>query len=471
MLTYSFENIGSDTLYEHLYKSLKQDINDGVLSPDQKLPSKRSFAKNLSISTITVENAYAQLIAEGYIYSIPKKGYYVSRISNMINAPNHKYRFDRCEEYNYADKNDVASDIINLASNHISADSFPFSIWSKLIRDVISNEKDSLMKPLPSAGSFELRNAIAKHLWDYRGLDVSPEQIIIGAGTEYLYSIIIQLIGRNFIYGVENPGYSKIPKIYNSNSISCEYIPLTSCGIDTDVLNKSNADIIHISPSHHFPTGIVTSVGTRHEILSWANNSDSRYIIEDDYDSEFRLVGKPIPALLSIDNNEKVIYMNSFSKSLSSTIRISYMVLPKHLMEKYNEMLSFYACTVSSFEQSTLAKFISQGYFEKHINRMRNYYRKLRDLLLEAIKKSDLSSRCTILEENSGLHFLLRISTDKSDVKLKEDAMKNGLHISCLSDYYMNPKHSEEHTIIVNYSSICAENIDLIISKLHEAVD
>lgn len=471
MLTYSFENIGSDTLYEHLYKSLKQDINDGILSPDQKLPSKRSFAKNLSISTITVENAYAQLIAEGYIYSIPKKGYYVSNISNIKNVPNHKFNFDNSEKYISTDKNPTSPDVINLASNHISADNFPFSIWSKLIRNVISNEKDALMNPLPSAGSFELRNAIAKHLWDYRGLDVNPEQIIIGAGTEYLYSIIIQLIGRNFIYGVEDPGYQKISKIYNSNSISCEYIPLTPCGVDTNVLNKSNADVIHISPSHHFPTGIVTSAGTRYELLAWANNSEHHYIIEDDYDSEFRLVGKPIPALLSIDSNEKVIYMNSFSKSLSSTIRISYMILPKHLMDKYNELLSFYACTVSSFEQSTLAKFISQGYFEKHINRMRNYYRKLRDMLLDAIKKSELSSRCTILEENSGLHFLLRISTEKSDKQLKEDALKNGLYISCLSDYYMNPKNSEEHIIIVNYSSIREENINLIISKLLEIMD
>ncbi|MCM1399226.1 MAG: PLP-dependent aminotransferase family protein [Clostridium sp.] len=471
MLTYSFENIGSDTLYEHLYKSLKQDINTGVLSPDQKLPSKRSFAKNLSISTITVENAYAQLIAEGYIYSIPKKGYYVSKITNIENVPPRKFHFDNTEKHIHVDNNHDSSDVINLTSNHISADNFPFSIWSKLIRDVISSEKEALMKPLPSAGSYALRNAIAKHLWDYRGLDVNPEQIIIGAGTEYLYSIIIQLIGRDFIYGVEDPGYQKISKIYNSNSISCEYIPLTSCGVDTDILNKSNANVIHISPSHHFPTGIVTSAGTRYKLLAWANNADCRYIIEDDYDSEFRLVGKPIPALLSIDNNEKVIYMNSFSKSLSSTIRISYMILPKHLMDKYNEMLSFYACTVSSFEQSTLAKFISQGYFEKHINRMRNYYRKLRDMLLDAIKKSDLGSRCSILEENSGLHFLLRISTNKTDTQLKEDALKKGVHISFLSDYYMNPKNSEAHTIIVNYSSIRAENIDLIISKLCEVVD
>lgn len=489
MLTYSFEDIGNDTLYEHLYKAVKNDILNGTLTPMQKLPSKRSFAKNLSISTITVENAYSQLLAEGYIFSIPKKGYYVSNFSNLL-LPNVdvKSDFHNTDTIHNLPNDDIKTksldtDIIhrhgalkdgsdiNLTTNHINADNFPFSIWSKLIREVISNEKNSLMKPLPSAGSYELRCSIAKHLLDYRGLKVSPEQIIIGAGTEYLYSIIIQLMGRKLVYGLENPGYKKISKIYNSHKVACTYIPITASGINMDILKESNADIMHISPSHHFPTGIVTSVGTRYELLEWANENKARYIIEDDYDSEFRLVGKPIPALLSIDNHEKVIYMNSFSKSLSSTIRISYMVLPAHLMKKYNETLSFYSCTVSAFEQATLAKFISEGYFEKHINRMRNYYRKLRDALLNAIRKSPLNSNCTILEENSGLHFLLKINTDKSDAQLKEEAKSNGLIISCMSDYYMHHHvNDKEHIIIINYSGIDANNINSIIEKLCQII-
>lgn len=489
MLTYSFEDIGNDTLYEHLYKAVKNDILNGTLTPMQKLPSKRSFAKNLSISTITVENAYSQLLAEGYIFSIPKKGYYVSNFSNPLlpnvdvksdfyntdtihNLPNDNIK-TKFLDTNIINSHDTLKDAdgINLTTNHINADNFPFSIWSKLIREVISNEKSSLMKPLPSAGSYELRSSIARHLLDYRGLKVSPEQIIIGAGTEYLYSIIIQLMGRKLVYGLENPGYKKISKIYNSHKVACTYIPITASGINMDILKESNADIMHISPSHHFPTGIVTSVGTRYKLLEWANENKTRYIIEDDYDSEFRLIGKPIPALLSIDNHEKVIYMNSFSKSLSSTIRISYMVLPVQLMKKYNETLSFYSCTVSAFEQATLAKFISEGYFEKHINRMRNYYRKLRDALLNAIRKSPLNSNCTILEENSGLHFLLKINTDKSDAQLKEEAKSNGLIISCMSDYYMHHHvNDKEHIIIINYSGIDANNINSIIEKLCQII-
>ena len=492
MLTYSFEDIGNDTLYEHLYKAVKNDILNGTLTPMQKLPSKRSFAKNLSISTITVENAYSQLLAEGYIFSIPKKGYYVSNVSNFSNPllPNtdiksdfhntdtiHNFSNDDIKvnslDTGIINDHDTLKDAggINLTANHINADNFPFSIWSKLIREVISNEKSSLMSPLPSAGSYELRCAIAKHLLDYRGLKVNPGQIIIGAGTEYLYSIIIQLMGRKLVYGLEDPGYKKISKIYNSHKVACTYIPITGSGINMDILKESNADIMHISPSHHFPTGIVTSVGTRYKLLEWAIENKARYIIEDDYDSEFRLVGKPIPALLGIDTNKKVIYMNSFSKSLSSTIRISYMVLPAQLMKKYNETLSFYSCTVSAFEQATLAKFISEGYFEKHINRMRNYYRKLRDALLNAIRKSPLDSNCTILEENSGLHFLLKINTNKSDAQLKEDAKSNGLIISCMSDYYMHHHvNDNEHIIIINYSGIDANNINSIIEKLCQII-
>ncbi len=496
MLTYSFEDIGNDTLYEHLYKAVKNDILNGTLTPMQKLPSKRSFAKNLSISTITVENAYSQLLAEGYIFSVPKKGYYVSDFSNFLltdidiksdfhntdtqqNIPdsdalpdsaNNSCRFPDTDITDIHNAPEAFAGI-NLTINHINADNFPFSIWSKLIREVISTEKSTLMKPLPSAGSYELRSAIAKHLWDYRGLKVSPNQIIIGAGTEYLYSIIIQLMGRRLVYGLEDPGYKKISKIYNSHKVACTYIPITASGINMDILRESSADIMHISPSHHFPTGIVTSVGTRYKLLEWANENKTRYIIEDDYDTEFRLVGKPIPALLGIDRNEKVIYMNSFSKSLSSTIRISYMVLPAQLMKKYNETLSFYSCTVSAFEQATLARFIRKGYFEKHINRMRNYYRKLRDTLLNAIRKSPLNSHCTILEENSGLHFLLKINTDKSDTQLKADARSNGLIISCMSDYYMlHPINNNEHIIIINYSGIDAGSINSIIEKLCQII-
>lgn len=238
----------------------------------------------------------------------------------------------------------------------------------------------------PSGGIRELREAICQYLYQFRGMKVTPEQVVVGAGTEYLYGLLIQLLGRSRRFAVENPGYRKIPMIYEKNGVSCSYIPLDAHGVRIDALTESGADILHISPSHHFPTGIITPVSRRHELLNWAAASEHRYIIEDDYDSEFRLGGRPLPTLQSIDTIEKVIYINTFTKSLSSTIRISYMILPPHLMRRFQKELGFYSCTVSNFEQYTLTRFLSEGYFEKHINRMRKYYRNQRNAILDCIK-------------------------------------------------------------------------------------
>ena len=413
MLTYSFVDLGSDSLYEHLYKSIKNDIINGKLRAGDKLPSKRSFAKNLNISTITVENAYAQLMAEGYIYSIPKKGYFISEVKSFKEA---KAREKRETVLPVPEEPHYFADFISNRTNH---ENFPFSVWAKLVREMVSGESATLLQPPPVGGIPELRKAIADHLYAFRGIGVSPEQIIIGAGTEYLYGLLIQLFGNTAIYAIEDPGYAKISKIYESHGVRVRHIPMDENGIRTEVLEASASDILHLSPSHHYPTGIVTSISRRYELLGWASKSEKRYIIEDDYDSEFRLLGRPIPALQSIDVMDKVIYMNTFSKSLSSTIRISYMVLPEKLLKMFYAKLGFYSCTVSNFEQYTLARFISGGYFEKHINRMRNYYRNQRDMLLESIRKSSLQGQIEIKEENAGLHFLMEISTEMTDEALE----------------------------------------------------
>lgn len=330
----------------------------------------------------------------------------------------------------------------------------------------MSDEADNLMASSPSIGVAALRSSIADYLFQFRGMTVNPEQIIIGAGTEYLYGLIIQLLGRKKTYAVEDPGYQKITKIYQANEVSCIPIPMDRNGIDIQYLDSTNADVLHISPSHHFPTGIVTPISRRYELLSWAAKAQDRYIIEDDYDSEFRLLGKPIPSLQSIDVLEKVIYMNTFSKTLTSTIRISYMVLPQSLMEIYKSKLNFYSCTVSTFEQYTLARFIEKGHFEKHINRMRNYYRAQRDAVISCIKKHPLYDKVKIREENAGLHFLLTVDTHYSDQELVERARKNNIHIACLSEYFSNEEHSTEHVLLINYSGIEKENIEKAVELL-----
>ncbi|MDO5146202.1 MAG: PLP-dependent aminotransferase family protein [Eubacteriales bacterium] len=464
MLTYSFDNMGDASLYEHLYKCIKNDIIHGVLTADMKLPSKRSFAANLGVSAITVENAYAQLLSEGYIYSIAKKGYYVSDFSKHL-----------AETTSYGEDREVLQPerpvyFADFSSNQTRPDNFPFSVWAKLMRETMNDKNNELMTRPPCGGIYELREAIAGHLRQFRDIHVSPEQIFVGAGTEYLYGLLIQLLGFDKTYAIEHPGYEKIAQIYDSYQVQRCLVNMDGQGIRIDELESCQADVVHISPSHHFPTGLVTPISRRYALLSWAAKSDSRYIIEDDYDSEFRLTGKPIPALQSIDLMDKVIYVNTFSKSLASTMRISYMVLPPSLARRFLSEMSFYSCTVSNFEQYALMRFLREGYFEKHINRMRNHYHKQRDYLLEIIKNSPLSSYVSITEEDAGLHFLMKIDTDIPDALLIERALQKGIRINSLSQYYTAPPENAEHIFIINYSYLETAHIPEAIERLYRCL-
>lgn len=459
MLTYSFENMGNDSLYEYLYKCIKKDILEGRLEAERKLPSKRSFAKNLGISVITVENAYAQLVAEGYIYSLPKSGYYVAEIRKYLLTPEEEAQ----KKGSWQEKENAENQqqkLINEESNTPAIDlvngrtdpaQFPFTIWARLLREILSEKKEELMNRSPGAGIPELRRAIAEYLFQYQNMQVDAEQVIVGAGTEYLYGLILQLLGQDKLYALEDPGYLKLDKIYGSHGVRTAYIPMDENGVLVERLLESRAEVMHISPSHHYPTGITTPIGRRYELLAWANEREGRYIIEDDYDCEFRMAGRTIPTLQSIDQLGRVIYMNTFAKSLTSTIRISYMVLPMELLKKFKEKLGFYSCTVSNFEQYTLAEFIARGYFEKHINRMRNYYRGKRDELLTAIKESPLGEKVSVLQADAGLHFLLKVNTEFTDEELILRAENKGIRISCLSGYY----HMEQEKSLISIKNLC----------------
>lgn len=458
MLTYTLAAAPGTPLYIALYRSIRADILAGKLAPDERLPSKRSLAQHMKMSVITVENAYAQLLAEGYIYAVPRRGYFASPVERAPEPP-------ACGAEPIAAPPEPPC-FVDFRSNHPDCARFPFSVWSRILRDELSHRETKLLAATPANGAPELREAIAAYLFQFRGMHVSAEQIVVGAGSEYLYNLIVQLLGRAHVYAVENPGHVKIPRIYEKNSLAVRYVDVDERGMPVAGLRASGADVAHISPSHHFPTGVVMPIGRRQELLAWAGEAEGRYIIEDDYDSEFRFTGRPLPTLQSIDAGGRVIYTNTFSKSLAPSIRISYMVLPPALMARFRSELSFYSCTVTSFEQYTLARFLSEGHFERHINRMKKYYRAERDAVISAIGRSPLAGRAEILEQDAGLHFLLRVRTGKSDAALSREAAEAGLRLSFLSEYENAPTPAETHEIVVNYSGVDAARLGEAFERL-----
>lgn len=460
MLTYVLDKRTGVSLYEQLYRCVKEDILSGRLAAGQKLPSKRALAAHLEVSVITVRNAYEQLMAEGYLTGVEKKGYFVSSVLPSVpELPQTPEEPPQPQEQTW---------FLDLVTNSIAAEDFPFTVWARLMRQTILEQGTGLLRSTPPQGAWALRRAIAGHLRQFRGMEVSAEQIIVGAGTEVLYSLLVQLFGRERLYGVEDPGYGKIARIYRAGGADVVAIPLDEAGLSVEELRRSGADVVHISPSHHYPTGLVMPIARRQELLRWAQERPERIILEDDYDSEFRFVGRPIPTLFSVDSSGQVVYINTFSKTIAPSIRISFMVLPRHLLAAFRQQLGFYACTVSAFEQYTLSQFLSGGYYEKHLSRMRKHYRQKRDAVIAAVRQSPLAPHATITEEDAGLHFLLRLDGAPPDDVLRHRAEERGVRLAMLSDYYQRRDDAPEHVLVVNYTGIDPARLPAALERLAE---
>ena len=384
MLTYDLERRGSLARYDYLYRCIKEDILSGRLAAGEKLPSKRALARHLETAVVTVENAYAQLSAEGYLRPEEKRGYFVCPVEVRPDRP-------PAAETRPRQAAPQRRWLLDMTSGGSGTEGFPFSVWARLMRRVITEEGERLLRSMPHSGALPLRQALARHIYQFRGIAADPEQIVVGAGTEYLYNLLVQLLGRDRVYGVEDPGYSKAGRVYALNGAACVCLPVDGQGVDPAQAEGSGADILHLSPNHQFPTGAVMPIARRQSLLRWAGAAPGRYLIEDDYDSEFRFTGRPIPTLRSIDQADRVIYMNTFSRSLAPSLRIAYMVLPRPLLEAYQARLGFYSCTVPAMEQYTLARFLEDGHFDAHVNRMRVFYRARRDAVLQAIEESPLA--------------------------------------------------------------------------------
>ena len=451
MLTYELKKAPGLPLYEALYRCIRGDILTGKLPAGSRLPSKRALADHLGLSKITVENAYSQLCAEGYITSQEKVGYFVEAVQALPHAAPLS-----------GISADFQEDLLDLTANVPAR--FPFSVWSKCQRQVLQTFSHQLLQPMPSQGCLPLRQAIASHLADFRGMQVEPDQIIVGAGTDFLYNLIPQLLGQDRIFALEEPGYSKIRRIYQAAGVQTISAAMDEKGVMLSSLK--DAHVLHLSPSHHFPTGIVTSKTRRQQLLQWAAQRRA-WIIEDDYDSEFRFNAHPMPTLFV--QSHRVIYINSFSKTLTPSIRMGYMVLPRGLLEIFREKLGFYSCTVSAFEQHTLAKFLLDGHFEQHINRMRKFYKLQRNRLLEIIRCCPKRDILTIEEADAGLHFLVKVDTSLSDEALQRHCEGLGLKIRMLSSYYHGPAPRENlHRVVVNYSGLKDEDLERLREILSE---
>ena len=491
MITVNFDERGETGLSEYLYLSIKNQILQGILRADEKLPSKRSLASHLGISVITVQNAYGQLISEGYFYSIEKKGFFVTDIllgksDSVFWGTGNGKLWGQGLSVNSVSAADLVDDSKTLApgnsigesdfftdfrSNSTSYEKFPFSLWAHTMRKVLNSGDEKLLQRVGVKGIYELRRSIADYLREFRNMNVKPEQLVIGAGTESLYSMGVQLLGQGKVYAVENPGYHKVAGVFRMNGAGTKPVMIDSQGINPAGLEKIKADVVHVSPAHHFPTGIVMPVRRRQELLAWADGAPDRFIIEDDYDSEFRFNGKPLPTLQSADMGGRVIYINSFSKPLAPSFRMSYMVLPENLLPDFDEKFGFYSCPVSAFEQYTLSEFIGDGFYGKHIIRMKNFYRNLRNELIRALENSRISGKMIIKEEEAGLHFLLSVKSDESSDVIKNKLQKKNINLPLLRDfYYGTPPDDIENIFVINYSGIRKERIAETVKRIEEVL-
>jgi GntR family transcriptional regulator/MocR family aminotransferase len=509
MVTYDMEARGDLPKYEYLYRCIREDVLRGALAGGERMPSKRVLARHLSVSVGTVEQAYDLLVSEGYLESRPGSGFFVcesrdtgsyrsvvsahaastpnatparTATSAMPAAPARTCASADAQDAassasaadagvagtNASENNNsstsspsAASPLVRLPdgaidfrANRLSMSLFPVDTWSRLMRRTLSERDPELFETVPYNGMLALRRAIAAYLYELRGIMTTPDRIFIGAGTEYLYGRLLQLFGPQSVVGIADLGSKKLVDLSRSMRTTWTYIPIDSSGLRVDALSQTAANIVHVSPANLFPTGAVMPPERREQLLDWVHASPRRYIIEDDYDSELRYGGTAYPPLVTRDDTGQVVYMNTFSKTLVPSLRISYMVLPPTLSELYRAQLSFYSCTVSSFEQYTLAAFIEGGYLERHVTRLRRYYGKQRRAIIDALSASPLMEIAEIRPANVGTHLLLHVDTRMTDDAIRAAAEARGLNLNMLSDYAVEPNALTIHYIVLNFASI-----------------
>lgn len=454
-------------LYEKIYEYIKTEIVEGKIKKGEKLPSTRLLAVSLAVSRSTVEMAYDQLFAEGYIKSEPCRGFFVCDVSRLYhlggNGSSLRKECGSTQSGGPAGKEGLADQRlaravlreegsaqgeqtyrVDFSPYAIDTASFPFHIWRKLSRNVLLDDTQELLLAGDGRGEYELRSAIAGYLHHARGVNCDPAHMILGAGNEYLEILLAQLLGGKKTVLMEDPGYPQAYRTFCNMGYEVRTVAAGEMGLDAAQIQGEEADIVYIMPSHQFPLGSVMPLRNRLELLKWATEREERYLIEDDHDSEYRYRGKPLPSLQSVDRYGKVIYLGTFSKSIAPSLRISYMVLPPKLMERYLQTCGFYSTTVPRMQQEILRAFIGEGYFERHLNKMRGVYRSRHDYLLGELKKRDWAVR--VRGEHAGLHVLVEVDTEFSEWEICKKAKACGVLVSGLSDYRLGTKEFGEES-------------------------
>lgn len=448
-------------LYEQIYDYIKNDIRNGRIPCGEKLPSTRALAKYLEVSRSTVELAYDQLLAEGYVEAEPCRGYFVTQIEELYRwipekAQPKKKKEDKQKIYSY-----------DFSPRGIDVQSFPYGTWRKLSKEILADDRPELFQSGEAQGEYELRDTICRYLYQARGVNCEPEQIVVGAGNEYLLMLLSMLLGREHRIAFENPTYRQAYRLFANLSYDTCVVEMDQKGMRVDELRRTGADIAYVMPSHQYPLGIVMPIKRRMELLRWAAEEDGRYIIEDDYDSEFRYKGKPIPALQGYDRDDKVIYIGTFSRSVAPSIRISYLVLPKKLMKNYGEKCRFLSSTVSRVDQQIIRNFIEKGYYERHLNKMRALYKGRHDMMLNSLKP--LLPYCTISGENAGVHLLLTFNGNVKEEQLIQAAENNGVKVYGISSYDIRNDTKEKPVILLGYANLSESEIQKAVKILIES--
>lgn len=444
-------------MYEQVYEYIKQDITSGKILPREKLPSTRMLAKHLQVSRSTVDLAYEQLRSEGYVETVPCSGYYVCDIETGFpecserklqwkqeagcDKQTDKVSGEKISDLRVGNKEPETSDnsfLYDFSPNAIEWSEFSMTSWRKATKSMLQEEMEELFLSGSSMGEENLRQTICDYLHQVRGVNCDMSQIVVGAGNEYLLMLLYQMLGENKCVAMESPTYRQAYQIFRNLGWKVTPVPMDDSGMMMSELRKAKAQLAYIMPSHQFPLGNVMPMKRRMELLQWAGEKEDRYIIEDDYDSEFRYKGKPIPSLQGSDSYDSVIYLGTFSKSIAPAIRVSFMVLPPKLLELYQRRCGFYSSTVSRIQQQTLYHFMKDGYFERHLNKMRRVYRGRHDVLLAELRSKSWVK--WIYGENAGLHILVEVNTDKTEEELINAAKEKGIRVYGLREYGIEEK-------------------------------